>query len=210
MRTLASNIMEHIYPDIEWYTTISYAKGGTPRCPFANVHRCPRYYWSYSLLGEQGITTKLKPEVDNAVRAKWMKSDLWTTLGEEDTGLTSFDDETHSFTNFCPEVSSQVFGLFASSLSKYADEIDREAAEKWLVENGRAYSKDWRWNWASVNPMHYMECATYSLLKVDLNPIEISPTREELISAKPGFFGFTIDLRKLITRFARWWLSKNA
>ena len=173
------------------------------------MHRCPRYYWSYSLLGEHNITTKLKPEIDNAVRAKWIKSDLWITLGEEDTGITSVHDETRSFNNFCPEVAGQVFGLFASSLSKYADEIDRDVVEKFLVKNGRSYSKDWRWNWASVSPMHYMECPTYSLLTVALNPIEISPTKEELVSAKPGLFGFTIDLRKLITRFARWWLSKN-
>ncbi|MCK9555093.1 hypothetical protein M0R36_04680 [bacterium] len=206
---LALKTMEHIYPDIEWYTAISQTKGVTPRCPFANVHRCPRYYWSYSLLGEQGITTKLKPDVDNTVRLKWMKSDLWTTLGEEKTRITSSDDEPHSFNNFCPEVSSQVFGLFASSLSKYVDEVDRETMEKWLVENGRAYSKDWRWDWASVTHRHYTECSTYSLLKTDLSPIEISPTREELISAKPGFFGFSVDLRKLITRFARWWLRKN-
>jgi len=201
--------MEHIYPDIEWYTAISQRKAGTPRCSFANVHRCPRYYWSYSLLGEHGITTTLKPEVDNAVRTKWMKSDLWTTLGEEDTGISSIDKETRSFANFCPEVTHQVFGLFASSLSKYADETDRGVAEKWLVENGRTYSKDWRWNWASVSPMHYMECPTYSLLTVALDPIEINPTSQELISVKPGFFGLTIDLRKFITRFARWWLSRN-
>ncbi|MGA3207422.1 MAG: hypothetical protein ABSE05_06320 [Syntrophales bacterium] len=151
----------------------------------------------------------MKPEIENAVRTKWMKSDLWTILGEEDTGITSIADEPRSFRHFCPEITSQVFGLFASSLTKYADEIDRGVAEKWLVENGRTYLKDWRWNWASVSPMHYMECPTYSLLSVALNPIEISPTREELVSARPGLFGFTIDLRKLITRFARWWLSKN-
>ena len=174
------------------------------------MHRCPRYYWSYSLLGKHGITTTLHPDVDNTVRSKWMKSDLWAMLGEEDAGITSSDDEFRSFSNFCPEVTSQVFGLFVSSLSKYADEIDREAAEKWLVTHGRALSKDWRWNWASVSPMHYMECPTYSLLTVDVNPIEVSPKREELISAKPSFFGFSIDLRKLVTRFARWWLSKNA
>ena len=202
--------MEHIYPDIEWYIGISQAKTGTPRCPFANVHRCPRYYASYSLLWKHGITTTLELEVDSAIREKWMKSDLLTTLGEEDTGITSADGEPRSFRNFCPEVTRQVFGLFASSLSKYADEIDRGVAERWLVDNGRAFAKDWRWEWASVSPMHYTECPTYSLLAVALNPIEIIPKREEVLSAKPGFLGFTIDLRRLFTRLARWWLSKNA
>jgi hypothetical protein len=202
-------MMEHIYQDIEWYIGVSQTKTGTPRCPFTNVHRCPRYYASYSLLGEHGITTTLEPEVDSAVREKWMKSDLWTTLGEENTGITSADGKTRSFCNFCPEVTGQLFGLFASSLSKYADETDRGVAERWLVDHGRVFAKDWRWDWASVNPMHYTECPTYSLLTVALNSIEIIPKREEVLSAKPGFLGFSIDLRRLLTRLARWWLLKN-
>lgn len=106
-------------------------------------------------------------------------------------------------------MAGHVFGLFASSLSKYASETDRGLAEKWLIENGRTYSKDWRWEWALVSPAHYTQCLTYSLLTVALKPIEIIPRREELVSARPGFFGFTIDLRRLITRLARWWLSKH-
>jgi len=202
--------MEDIYPDIEWYTGVSQAKVSAPRCPFANAHRCPRYYVSYALLGKHGITTTLEPEVDSAILAKWMKSDLWTTLREEDTTIMSADGKTRSFRNFCSEVISQVFGLFASSLSEYADEIDRGAAEQWLIKKGKAFANDWRWEWASVRPMHYTECPTYSLLMVALKPIEIIPKREEVLSAKPGVLGFTIDLRRLITRFARWWLSKNA
>jgi hypothetical protein len=139
-----------------------------------------------------------------------MKSDLWTTLGEEDTGIASSGDETRSFSNFCPEATSQVFGLFASSLAKYANETDREIAEERLVRNGKAHSKDWRWNWALVAPMHYTECSTYSLLSVALNPIQVIQKEGELVSARLGFFGFSIDLRRLISRFARWWLSKNA
>lgn len=92
--------MDHIYPDIEWYTSISQAKATAPRCPFANVHRCPRYYTSYSVLGKHGITTTLEPELDDVIRGKWMKSDLWATFGEEDAAITSADNETHSFINF--------------------------------------------------------------------------------------------------------------
>ena len=201
--------MEHNYPDIGWYTSMSQTKHVTPRCPFASVHRCPRYYASYSLLGERGITTKLEPRIDNAVRSKWERSDLWPSLGEEDTAIASVNDNPHSFSNFCPEVTNQVFGLFASFLSEYADEIDRGIAEKWLVENDRSPSNDWRWRWSSVSPMHYTECPTYSLLSVALKPVDIIPKRDEVLSAKPGYFGFSVDLRKLLTRLARWWLSKN-
>jgi hypothetical protein len=201
--------MEHIYPDIRWYTGISQTKGVTPRCPFASVHCCPRYYASYSLLGEHEITTKLEAELENSVRSRWEQSDLWPALSEEDSATSGSKDKPRSFWNFCPEVTNQVFGLFASSLSKYADEIDQGVAEALLAKNGRAFSKDWRWSWSTVSPMHYTECPTYSLLSVALKPIEIVPKRDEVLAVKPGFFGLSIDLRKLITCLARWWLSKH-
>ena len=198
-----------MYPDIEWYANISQTKAVIPRCPFASVHRCPRYYASYSLLGEKGIPKKLESEVENAVRSKWERSDLWPVLGEEDTAITSVDNQPRSFENFCPEVTYQVFGLFASFLSEYADEIDRGVAEKRLVESGGANSKNWRWRWSLVRQMHYTECPLYSLLSVALMPIDLIPKKDEILSVKPGFWGFTIDVRKLLTRIARWWLCKH-
>ena len=54
--------MAFIYPDIDWYTGISEQKHVQPRCPYANVHRCYRYYASLYLLGEANITTKMKSE----------------------------------------------------------------------------------------------------------------------------------------------------
>jgi hypothetical protein len=151
----------------------------------------------------------LESKTEKAVRSKWERSDLWPALGEEDTAIASINDKPSSFSNFCPEVTYQVFGLFASFLSEYADEIDRGVAEKWLVEKGRSPSKDWRWSWSSVNAMHYTECPTYSLLSVALKPVDIVPKRDEVLSVKPGYFGLSVDLRKLLTRLARWWLSKN-
>ncbi len=68
--------MEFIYPDIDWYTEISEQKKATPRCPYANVHRCPRYFSSLYLLGEEGVTTKIKPEKVKELDEFWEKSDL--------------------------------------------------------------------------------------------------------------------------------------
>jgi hypothetical protein len=130
-------------------------------------------------------------------------------LGEEDTNISSANEKPLSFINFCPEVTNNVFGLFASSLSKFTDELDREASENWLVRHGKAFAKDWRWNWSSVTPTHYTECPTYSLLSVALKPVAIVPKRDEVLLLRPGLFGMSIDLRKLLTRLARWWLTKN-
>jgi hypothetical protein len=55
-------------PDIEWYLRISKERGVTPRCPFATVERCPRYYDSLSLLGEAG-STKISSEEEARLTA---------------------------------------------------------------------------------------------------------------------------------------------
>ncbi|WP_148042267.1 hypothetical protein [Pseudomethylobacillus aquaticus] len=200
--------MEHIYPDMDWNISRSHDKSLAPRCPHANVHRCPRYYQSYSLLGESGITTALTPETDTALLAKWKKTDLWPALAEHATSISGSNGKKSHFSNFCPEVAFDTFGLFASSLCRYADEIDRANAESWLVGNGRAFAKDWRWDWASLNPMHYSECPLYSQLAVSQSIVPDS-TKEEIVSMKPGAFGFSVDLKKLISRFSRWWLSRH-
>jgi hypothetical protein len=200
--------MEHVYPDMDWNISRSHEINLAPRCAYANVHKCPRYYQSYALLGESGITTALAPETDSALLAKWKKSELWPATAEHATSISGSEGKPSGFSNFCPEVAFDTFGLFASSLGRYADEIDRENSEKWLVNNGRAFAKDWRWEWASLNAMHYTECPLYSQLTI-YQPITQIPTREEMLTMKPGAFGFSIDLRKLVSKLSRWWLSHH-
>lgn len=209
-RPLTSNVsplnLEHIYPDMDWYISRSHDKSLVPRCPHANVHRCPRYYQSYALLGESGITAALAPEADVALLTKWKKTDLWPALTEDATSISGSDGMKSQFSNFCPEVAFDTFGLFASSLCRYTDEIDRGAAESWLFGNGRTFAKDWRWEWSSLNTMHYSECSLFSQLVVS-QPITTGSTKEEIVSLKPGAFGISIDLKKLVSRLSRWWLS---
>jgi hypothetical protein len=57
-------------PDMDWYLRLSSARHVTPRCPFASVKRCPRYYQSLSLLGEAG-NTKIPAEEDDLLKALW-------------------------------------------------------------------------------------------------------------------------------------------
>ena len=105
--------MTYIYPDINWYTVISEQKNVQPRCPYANAHRCYRYYASLYLLGEANITTKMKEEEIKELESFWTKSDLLPALAEHDTGISGPDGRTTGFSNFCPEVSDDIFGLFA-------------------------------------------------------------------------------------------------
>lgn len=149
-------------PDLAWYTGISQNKGMPPRCPFASVHRCPRFYQSLSLLGEAG-TTKIDPDQDKELHEKWKKSDLWPATQEQATWVFGPGGNAAHFVRFCPEVIFERFGLFASSVHQYVDEADRDLAHARLTKNGTS-PEDSRWVWANADPMHYSECPLYSLL----------------------------------------------
>src|SRR5437667_2080318 len=70
-------------PTLKWYTDISASKSLSPRCPFASVHRCPRYYQSVSLLGEAGVATAIEPEEDSKLLEQWKRTDLWPVVDEQ-------------------------------------------------------------------------------------------------------------------------------
>jgi hypothetical protein len=151
--------MEILVPDLEWYLTISKKNNSSPRCPFATVESCPRFYQSLSLLGDAG-STSIDQSEDERLLEKWESSDLWPKTREQETIIYENDK---FFDRFCPEVSYERFGYFASYLGRYSDELDHDLAHKKLGEL-RASSKDHRWAWSSVTPMHFTECPLYSVL----------------------------------------------
>jgi hypothetical protein len=152
-----------VQPDLNWYTEISAGKNLAPRCPFASVHRCPRYYQSVSLLGEAGITTQIEASEGNRLLNQWKRTDLWPVVNEQATSISGPTDEPRHFSKFCPEVSFDRFKWFASHLSYYSDEIDQDVANSNLAAEGVSGS-DWQWIWALVVPMHYADCPLYSPL----------------------------------------------
>jgi len=162
--------MDRMQPDLKWYTEISAAKNFAPRCPFASVHRCPRYYQSLSLLGEAGVTTRIEPNEDEKLLKQWKRSDVWPAVHEEATSVVGPSGEPHHFLKFCPEVSFDRFGWFASDLSCHNDEIDEDAAHSRLIDEG-ASGEDWHWIWAFVKPMHYTDCPLYSSLLPGVNEV---------------------------------------
>jgi hypothetical protein len=205
----ASNFMTDIHPDLNWYTSISSKNNVPPRCPYANVHRCYKYYASLSLFGKVGITTKMEESIKNELDSFWDKSDLIPTITEQDTSISGSDDRKTSFSNFCPEISYERFGLFASSLHRHIDDIDIEQAHKHLARI-KATPNDWRWVWAAISPLHYSQCPAYSqLLAINTVPEKIALHEQEIVEFKPGFMGLNINILSLITKFSRWWLSKQ-
>ena len=153
--------MTPIYPDLEWYAAISERKGIDARCPHANVHRCHRNFESVSLLSDQGITTKMPQELHDRLLKKWEEHELWPVNGEEATSISG-GKIPNCFSNFCPEVAFDTFHLFASTVIRFYDGLDRAFRHKSLEAEGASSAKDWRWNYEHVAPLHYSECSVYS------------------------------------------------
>jgi hypothetical protein len=99
--------------------------------------------------------------------------------------------------NFCPEVSYNIFGLFASGLYPHHGEIDREMAHSRLARE-KANRDDPRWDWASVTPRHYAECPEHSILQTERSgnfgneiiPNESSQTKKSMNSKCDAMFAF--------------------
>jgi hypothetical protein len=156
---------EPVIPNFKWYSAESRRQGISPRCPFQSVHACPRYYQSLSLLGKAGCTA-IPAEEDEALSERWKRHPLWPTVAEQATGIAGDGQSTHAFHQFCPEVSFDRFGYFATFLAKYAEELDSDMAAQRLGKEG-ASADDPRWAWQVCTPQHYSECPLYSCLAHD-------------------------------------------
>lgn len=150
-------------PNREWYAGFSRERGVAFRCPFATVESCPRFYQSLSLLGEAG-STKIPDAEDQRLLKHWKSSDLWPRTDEQATGLFGGNLGNPSiYSNFCPEVTFERFGYFASSLTRYADEIDSGFAHERLAKEGAPPGHP-RWSWESCAGQHFTECPIYAVL----------------------------------------------
>src|SRR6266568_1016308 len=157
-----TKMSDSVNSDLKWYTALSAQKNAHPRCPFATAGSCPRFYQSLALLGRAG-STSIEPEEDERLLKKWQKNDLWPKTREQETSILGSENESKLFNHFCPEVSYERFGYFASFLGRYADTLDSELAQERLSREGIP-TEDWRWYWASVVSMHYTDCPLYSVL----------------------------------------------
>ena len=170
--------MKRIVPDFAWYLAESTRLGlKSPRCPFASVHGCPRYYQSLSLLGNAGCTS-IQKDVGDELKARWKKHPLWPATGDQATAISGGNDGPNGYHNFCPEVAYDTFKLFATYLGRHVGEIDRDIAAEQLAKEGASYD-DPRWTWCSVVPQHYIECPLYSGLSHG-SPNQITPGMENI------------------------------
>lgn len=146
-------------PDSSWYRAKSSEVGVACSCPYANVHKCYRYYASIYMLGEIKMITSISDKNKSELDEYWGQSGLTPVIAEEDTGVSGSETRTSSYSNFCPEVTYTYFRYYASYLSRHADEIDKEngqrIAEREKIEN------DWRYEWQFLTGCHFLECSVY-------------------------------------------------
>lgn len=167
-----------VEPGVEWYLRTSRERGVEPRCPFATVERCPRYLASLALLKHMGHTSISDDEYEK-LQKKWEKSELTPRIAEQDTAVSG-SPTSKCMSNYCPEVSFESFGVFASLLCEHGDEIDKGAAFSRL-EKANVPAESWKWRWAALKPMHYTECPLYSPLV--RQPISSVSDKQEVDSA---------------------------
>lgn len=194
-----------VIPDLQWYTTKSISAGSTPRCPFASVKSCPRFYQSLSLLSKAG-STDIPQKEGKKLLEKWEKSDLWPVTDEQATSIAGPNDRIKHFWNYCPEVSYERFGIFASHLNDYADDIDRNHVHSELVRM-KMSADDWRWRWANISPQHYTGCPLYSALKNSETGVQ--NMHEDVVDFKPNVYGIGLNINALIRKI-RQWFNKRA
>lgn len=188
--------MDIVIPNLQWYLEQSTSKGISPRCPFANVQSCPRFYQSLSLLGDAG-STNISEKEDKKLLKKWRKSFLWPVTDEQRTSISGPNGNVKHFWNFCPEVSYERFSLFASDLNRYIDNIDIGLAHSKLTKI-KVPHDDWRWFWSIIQPQHYSECPLYSVL---LNLKTGSQNKnEDIIELKPNIYGIGLNIKALFRR----------
>ena len=198
--------MVAINPDLDWYTGLSKVDGVSPHCPYANVYKCPRYYHSLRRLGDTSMITSMSPETIQELDTLWKGNPFVPVIAEHETSVWSSGKREWGFKNFCPEVSFDVFALFADNLYRYADEID--------AKSGEAYPPDhWRRVWAFISPLHYLKCPLYSqLLTSQPSPTTAEASAQnqrEILEIKPGVGGIKIDIKALICWITKWFHSRH-
>lgn len=155
--------MSEPIPDFNWYAAESKRLGlASMRCPFARLHGCPKYYESRALLGQAG-STPLAPELEAELHVKWKGHPLAPNEMEQTPALSGGGERWTSYTNFCPEVLFDRFGLFVTSLHRFHDELDQAARHQSLKEKGAAENNP-LWDWSGFRAQHYSECPVYAPL----------------------------------------------
>lgn len=151
--------MSIIIPDSSWYRAKCSENNAPFSCPYANEHKCLRYYSSLDMLGEVKIITSISIDKKEELEEFWSNSGLLPVVSEDDTAISSCNSKPISFSNFCPEVTFKFFGYYASCLTKYNDDLDKDSG--YTIAKRENLHNDWRYEWEYLTACHFLECGVY-------------------------------------------------
>lgn len=162
---MVSRTMRRVVPDKVWWEQESQKRNASSTCPYANSHKCPRYYESLVLLSHinmiAGMTESKKAELGSF----WEKTSFSSLCDEEVPSVSPKEyGGLSSISNFCPEVSFKYLNYYADYMYKYVDEIDQDSGTR--IADRDNLTNDWRYTWMSVNPKFYLDCEVFDSVKV--------------------------------------------
>ncbi len=137
------------------------ASGQASHCPIATVETCPRYYVSLKLInchlpGFHDLSDQKRTDIEE----KWQGSETFR-LNDFSPATWEKRGQLHGVSDFCPEVTGLLFGLYCSDLRRYADAAHREETLKVLKADDQEIG--YHQEWAIVEPKHYLECREFSI-----------------------------------------------
>ncbi|OAI03442.1 hypothetical protein A1353_14575 [Methylomonas methanica] len=112
------------------------------------------------MLGEVKMITSISVDNKEILDTFWADSGLLPVVAENNTGISECNGKPSTFSNFCPEVTFAYFGYYASYLTKYADEIDKDSGHR--IAERESLHNDWRHEWAHISACHFLECSSYN------------------------------------------------
>ncbi|MDC0610328.1 hypothetical protein OAP63_06300 [Vibrio sp.] len=149
-----------IIPDKEWYKNQSKIHNGKLLCPYANSYKCPRYYESVVLLSRVNMISGLPDKKKDELETFWERTNFSALCDEEVPSISRNEyNQLRGISNFCPEIAFRYLEYYASFMYKYVDEIDQDfGCQRAKKDN---LNNDWRYVWARVNAVYYMDCEIY-------------------------------------------------
>lgn len=156
--------MQRIIPDKIWWEQERRKHKAQSVCPYANSHRCPRYFESLVLLSRNKIIAGINDKKEIELEEFWSRTSFSSLCDEEVPAVTTKKyGGISSVSNFCPEVSYKYFNYYADFMHKYIDEIDQDAGQRIAARDNQ--ENDWKYTWMQVSPTFYLDCALYESVK---------------------------------------------
>ena len=159
-----SDELKNPVPNFAWYQKQSRALKLPPRCPFASVKLCPRYFRTLWLFGEHAVVERISSGEAMRLEDQLDKSSLFSREFQPQPELTLSNDHTRiiGWNDCCPEIAFDAYGVFAASGS-FMDKGDKKLRHAEL-KIANVQREDWRWNYFNMTPAHFTECHEYSIL----------------------------------------------